>query len=44
MPYRLNKDNNLEWDMVIPGGKTKTLQIKYSVDHPKNDKIEFKED
>ncbi len=43
MPYRLNTDNNLEWDMVIPGGETNILHIKYSVEHPKNKGIEFKE-
>ncbi len=44
MAYRLNKDNNLEWDFNVKAGDTKTVQVKYSVDHPKNDQIEFRED
>lgn len=44
LPYRLNKENNLEWELVVPSGKVKAVRIKYSVEHPKQENVYFKED
>lgn len=38
---KLNKQNNLEFELNIPGGKKEEITIKYSVDHPSDKEIEF---
>ena len=38
---RINKLNNIEFDLNIPSGKTEELVIKYSVEHPTGKEIEF---
>ncbi|CAD6192444.1 unnamed protein product [Caenorhabditis auriculariae] len=40
---RLNSNNNLEWTVRLPGGKTENLVIKWVVEHPKEEKIEYNE-
>ncbi len=39
-PIRLNKMNNVEWDLEIPAGETKELLMKYSVEHPAGEEVE----
>lgn len=38
---RINKQNNLEFDLNIPSGKTEEITIKYSIDHPVDKEIEI---
>ena len=38
---RLNKSNNLEFDLDIENGKTEEINIKYSIEYPANKQIEF---
>ncbi len=38
---KLNKQNNLEYDLAIAAGKTETITIKYSIDHPSDKEVEF---
>ena len=38
---KLNKSNNIEFNLVIPSSKTEELKIKYSIDHPADKEIEF---
>ena len=33
-PIRLNKLNNVEWDLEIGTNETKELTLKYTVEHP----------
>jgi hypothetical protein len=33
-PIRLNKFNNIEWELEIPPGESKELTLKYAVEHP----------
>jgi hypothetical protein len=40
---KLNKDNNLEWTMDIGANASKELLIKWTVEHPPTDKIEYKQ-
>lgn len=38
---RINKQNNLEFDLNIPSGKTEEIHIKYTIDHPSDKEIEI---
>ena len=38
---RINKSNNLEFDLDIENGKTEDINIKYSIEYPANKQIEF---
>ena len=38
---KLNKSNNIEFNLIIPSSKTEELKIKYSIDHPADKEIEF---
>jgi uncharacterized protein (TIGR02231 family) len=38
---KLNKQNNLEYELAIGASKTETIQIKYTIDHPSDKEIEF---
>ena len=38
---KLNKQNNLEFDLKIAANKIEELVIKYSIEHPANETIEF---
>ena len=38
---KLNKDNNLEFELTLNANKTEEVTIKYSVDHPGDKEIEF---
>jgi uncharacterized protein (TIGR02231 family) len=38
---KLNKSNNLEFDLNIPSGKQEDLTIKYTIEHAPNEEIEF---
>ena len=38
---KLNKLNNLEFDLQIPSGKKEELLIKYYVEHPSSEEIDF---
>jgi hypothetical protein len=38
---KLNKKNNLEYELSIPAGKTETLVIKYAIDNPSDKEVEF---
>ncbi|CAB3399105.1 unnamed protein product [Caenorhabditis bovis] len=40
---KLNSSNNLEWSVKIKPGQTQELVIKWSVEHPKNEKVEYNE-
>ncbi|KHJ75278.1 hypothetical protein OESDEN_25106, partial [Oesophagostomum dentatum] len=35
--------SNLEWTISIPGGKTSELHVKWAVEHPKDETIQFVE-
>ncbi|CAH1799374.1 unnamed protein product [Owenia fusiformis] len=37
---RLNRMNNVEWDIDIPGGETKELTLKYVIEHPVLEDVE----
>ncbi len=43
-PFRLNKDNILEWDLELPAGKEEELTIKWIMEHPRGERIEYRED
>ena len=38
---RINKQNNLEFELNIPSGKTEEISIKYSIDHPSDKEIDL---
>ena len=38
---RINKQNNIEFDLNLPSGKTEEITIKYSIDHPADKEIEI---
>jgi uncharacterized protein (TIGR02231 family) len=38
---KLNKSNNLEYDLKIPAGKQEEIVIKYSIENLANQEIEF---
>lgn len=40
---RLNRDNILEWDLRIKPNETLPVEIRYTVDCPKGEKVEFRE-
>ncbi len=40
---RLNSANILEWTVVIPPSKSVEMIVKWSVDHPNGETIEYKE-
>ncbi|KAF8371329.1 hypothetical protein PRIPAC_77758, partial [Pristionchus pacificus] len=40
---RLLPTNNLEWTVKLDKGKSQVLIVKYSVDHPSSEKLEFAE-
>ena len=39
-PIRLNKQNNIEWELQLEASETKEILLKYSIDHPANETIE----
>lgn len=39
----MNAKNNLEWTVALPGGAVHDLVFKYSMEHPKDEKLEFNE-
>lgn len=39
-PIRLNKLNNVEWDLEIGTNETKELTLKYSVEHPVGEEVD----
>ncbi|XP_064629539.1 uncharacterized protein LOC135488724 isoform X3 [Lineus longissimus] len=39
-PIRLNKFNNIEWELEIPPGEGKELTLKYSVEHPVAEEVD----
>ncbi|CAI4233158.1 unnamed protein product [Auanema sp. JU1783] len=39
----LNSKNNLEWTVALAGGQIQDLLIKWTMDHPKEEKIVFRE-
>lgn len=41
---RINKQNNLEWELQVSAGESKELILKYQVDHPKGEQLEYRED
>ena len=38
---RLNKSNNLEFDLIIESGKKEEITIKYLIEHPSDKQVEF---
>ena len=38
---RLNKMNNLEFDLNLAANKKEDVTIKYTVDHPSDKEVEF---
>jgi len=38
---KINKVNNLEFDLNIPSGKTEEITIKYAIEHPSDKEIEI---
>lgn len=40
---KLNKDHNLEWTLQIPANEQRELVIKWKVEHPAQEKIEFRQ-
>lgn len=38
---KLNKSNNLEFDLNLAANKTEEVTIKYSIDHPSDKEVEF---
>ena len=42
-PYRLNKDNVLEYDVQLEAGKKMDVEIRWSMEYPKNEEVEFRE-
>ena len=39
-PTRLNKHNNIEWEVDVGPGETKELSLKYNVEHPNTEEVE----
>uniref|UniRef100_A0A914WYI1 Protein F37C4.5 n=1 Tax=Plectus sambesii TaxID=2011161 RepID=A0A914WYI1_9BILA len=39
---KMDKNNNLEWTVNIAPNETRELVIKYKIEHPSNEKIEFR--
>ncbi|KAG5443707.1 Protein f37c4.5 [Clonorchis sinensis] len=39
-PIRMNKSNNVEWDLDLGPGETKELTLKYSIEHPANEDLD----
>lgn len=39
-PTRLNKLNNVEWDVEIGTNETKELTLKYTVEHPVTEEVD----
>jgi hypothetical protein len=40
---QLNADHNLEWTLPIDGGKEVEMVVKWEVEHPPTETVEFKE-
>lgn len=40
---RINADNNLEWTLSIAGKAEANLLVKWSIDYPSTETIEYKE-
>jgi hypothetical protein len=38
---KLNRQNNLEFYLNMPASKTQEVAIKYTIEHPADDEIEF---
>ena len=38
---KLNKSNNLEFDLILAANKTEEITIKYTIDYPADKEIEF---
>jgi len=38
---KINASNNIEFEMKIAGNKQEDLKVKYSIDHPASEEIEF---
>ena len=43
-PFRLNKENILEWDLELAPGKEEHLEIKWIMEHPRGETIDYRED
>ncbi len=39
-PIRLNKLNNIEWDLEIGTNESKELTLKYTIEHPVLEEVE----
>ena len=39
-PTRLNKHNNVEWELEISANEIKELTLKYSIEHPMGEDLE----
>ncbi|KAA3678793.1 uncharacterized protein DEA37_0008751 [Paragonimus westermani] len=39
-PIRMNKSNNVEWDLDLGPAETKELTLKYSIEHPVNEDLD----
>ncbi|VDP40135.1 unnamed protein product [Schistosoma margrebowiei] len=39
-PIRMNKFNNVEWDLDLGPGEIRELTLKYSVEHPINEDLD----
>ena len=39
-PIRINKQNNVEWDLEINPGESKEVTLKYVVEYPVNEDVE----
>ncbi|VDP67929.1 unnamed protein product [Echinostoma caproni] len=42
-PIRMNKFNNVEWDLDLQPGETRELTLKYSIEHPANEDLDVTE-
>lgn len=42
--FKTNKSNNLEFEIVVPKNETRVAMVKYSVEHPKGEQVEYKEE
>lgn len=42
--FKLNKHNNVEWEIFVPKNETREVVLKYNLEHPKGEQLEYKEE
>lgn len=41
---KLSKQHNIEWEVVVAAGESKEFRLKYILEYPRGENLEFTED